>query len=375
MQFSTSTDRLRSGLEWVAQSLPNRSLNPILAAVTLELDPACEGVVTLRAYDYELATTVDIPVTSWSGKRLVAVSGRLLVEIAKALPPGEVHVATQGACLRLEAGAATFSLPLMPEEDYPTLPTPPAAAGTVDADVFTGAVRQVAWAASRDPAVPLLTTTQLSIDPREKVITLAATDRYRLAIKRIPYIPGAEGEPFSVYVPGGMLDKLARGLGRAESVTLAAQPGEPNIGFVGERRTATVTQMQKGQYPPVQTLIPTQFAGVATMPTAELLEVVRRVAVVSDTTGCRLMFDKGLVTVTSGGDNGEHASDQLAIDYEGQPLTVSFRHNYLLDVLTHIGAEKVTACLVDPIKPAKFCPAGDGGEDLVYVVMPLRAGS
>ena len=61
------------------------------------------------------------------------VSGRLLAEITKALPAKPVEVAAVGSHLELVCGSARFTLPTMPVEDYPTLPSMPESAGTVDA--------------------------------------------------------------------------------------------------------------------------------------------------------------------------------------------------------------------------------------------------
>jgi DNA polymerase-3 subunit beta len=72
------------------------------------------------------------------------VSGRLLAEITKALPPKPVEIAAVGSHLELVCASARFTLPTMPVEDYPTLPDMPETAGTVDAATFASAVSQVA---------------------------------------------------------------------------------------------------------------------------------------------------------------------------------------------------------------------------------------
>ena len=60
------------------------------------------------------------------------VPGRLLAEITRALPPHPVENTAEGPRLTLACGNAKFSLPTLPAEDYPALPSMPSSAGVVD---------------------------------------------------------------------------------------------------------------------------------------------------------------------------------------------------------------------------------------------------
>ena len=81
----------------------------------------------------------------------------------------------------------------MPVEDYPQLPAMPQLAGTVAAEELAAAVAQVAVAAGRDDTLPMLTGIRMEIDgPR---LTLAATDRFRLAVRELTWQPEDTGSP------------------------------------------------------------------------------------------------------------------------------------------------------------------------------------
>ncbi len=71
----------------------------------------------------------------------------------------------------------------MPVEDYPTLPTMPAATGTVHSEQFAHAVAQAVTAAGRDDMLPVLTGVRIEIDG--STITLLATDRFRLSHREL----------------------------------------------------------------------------------------------------------------------------------------------------------------------------------------------
>lgn len=70
----------------------------------------------------------------------------------------------------------------MPVEEYPTLPTMPELTGVVDGSELSAAVSQVTVAASRDDTLPLLTGVRIEIEGEK--VTLLATDRYRLALRK-----------------------------------------------------------------------------------------------------------------------------------------------------------------------------------------------
>ena len=183
MKFRVERDALAEAVTWAARSLSARPTIPVLAGLLLTVDDAR---LSISGFDLEASTQVDLDVAAGSpGSALV--SGRLLADITRALPPHPVDVAVDGARLSISCGSARFTLPTMPVEDYPTLPSMPTTAGTVDSEAFAVAVAQVAVAAGRDDTLPMLTGVRLEIDGDR--LTLAATDRYRLAVRELGWQP------------------------------------------------------------------------------------------------------------------------------------------------------------------------------------------
>jgi DNA polymerase-3 subunit beta len=66
-------------------------------------------------------------------------------------------------------------------KDYPPLPQMPDASGAVDSAEFAEAVAQTVIAAGRNDTLPMLTGIRIEIDGDR--LTLAATDRFRLAVR------------------------------------------------------------------------------------------------------------------------------------------------------------------------------------------------
>ena len=117
---------------------------------------------------------------------------------------------TAPAC-SIACGSAKFCLPTMPVEDYPQLPDHAAARRELPVDVFSEAVAQVAVAAGHDDTLPMLTGIRLEIEGRK--VILAATDRFRLAVRELEWTPADAGRRDRRADPGETLSEAAKTLG------------------------------------------------------------------------------------------------------------------------------------------------------------------
>jgi DNA polymerase-3 subunit beta len=375
MKFRVERDALADAVAWTAKSLPSRPSVPVLAGVLLRV---ADQRLQVSGFDYEVSSQVTVDVQA-DADGAALVSGRLLAEITKSLRALPIDVAAVGSHVELTCGSARFTLPTMPVEDYPTLPDMPATAGTVDAVAFAEAVQQVAIAAGRDDTLPVLTGVRLEL--AGSTLTMLATDRYRLAIRDLEWRPDDPESNFAALVPARTLHDTAKTLGPlGGAVTVALSRGgigEGMIGFAaGTRRTTS--RLLDGEFPKVRALLPDTHNAQARVPVSALTEVVKRVALVAErATPVRLSFgDDGLV-VEAGGTEDARASEAMDCEYTGEPMTIAFNHQYLLDGLAALDGPVAVLSFTDPKKPAIIAPAGEDGQvssSYRYLIMPVRIG-
>jgi len=376
MKFRVERDALADAVAWTAKSLPTRPSVPVLAGVLMRVS---EGQLTVSGFDYEVSSQVTIGVQADSDGAAL-VSGRLLAEITKALPAKPAEIAAVGTHLELVCGSARFTLPTMPVEDYPTLPSMPEMAGTIDASTFAHAVAQVAIAAGRDDTIPMLTGVRLELDGT--TLSLLATDRYRAAVREISWRPKDDGINLQALVPARTLAETAKTLGPLGGDVLVALSrggvGEGMIGFTGGSRRTT-SRLLDPDFPKIRSLFPDQHNARATLSVAALTEVVKRVALVADrTTPVRLSFAEGEVVIEAGGSEDARASEAMEGEFTGEPLTVAFNPGYLLDGLSILDAPTVFISFTTAMKPAVISPAAEDGEPIPgyrYLIMPMRVGN
>jgi DNA polymerase III subunit beta len=379
VRFSVERDVLAEAVGWAARSLPSRPPVPVLAGVKVEADAG--GSLVLSSFDYEVSARVEVP-ADVAEPGTVLVSGRLLADISRSLPARPVDVVTDGSKVTVTCGASRFALLTMPVEDYPALPSMPAVTGTVPGDALTEAVAQVTTAASRDETLPILTGVRIEIDGDR--LTLMSTDRYRLALRELSWSPATPGMSAVALVRARTLADVARALGGGGEVSLAlsADGGEGLMGFeAGGRRTTTL--LVDGEYPKVRQLFPPEAPVSAVAATGELVEAVRRVALVAErNTPVRLSFTADEVRLEAGQGEDAQASEALPATLHGEELTIAFNPQFLLDGLQALGTPFVRLSFTQPTKPAVLtgqqeqdgdgaaAPAGSGSYR--YLLMPVR---
>jgi DNA polymerase-3 subunit beta len=254
----------------------------------------------------------------------------------------------------------------------------PASAGTVDAAAFAAAVAQVAVAAGRDETLPMMTGVRLELNGT--TLAMLATDRYRLALREMEWNPQDRDISINALVPARTLNDTAKTLGPlGGEVTLAMAhggAGEGMIGFAADTRRTTSRLLDGANYPPVRSLFPASHNAQAQLTVAALVEVVRRVALVAErTTPVLLSFGPDGLVVEAGGSEEARASEAMDATFTGEPLTVGFNPQYLIDGLQNLGAPNAILSFVDAYKPAVISPAGDDGEIIPgyrYLIMPIR---
>ena len=406
MRFGIERDTLTEAVAWVARALPNRPVLPILSGLLLTATktPDGTGELTLSCFDYEVSARIRV-IADVTEPGTVLVPGRLLAEITRSLPgfPVELDDST-GQDVTLTCGAASFTLVTLPVEEYPELPELPVLAGTVDGGALGAAISQVVPAASRDDTLPILTGVNIEFDG--DVMTFAATDRYRLAMRELAWSPADPALSATMLIPAKTLSDAARMMANGVPVQIMLRGGtggssgsagrgetqerlraaDAMIGFeCGGRRLTT--RLIAGEFIKYKSRFPAEFGCQGDMPAAPLAEAVKRVALVAERgSSVRLSFGDGTVTIEAGTEGQARARETVAAEFTGDERVIAFSPGYLLDGLSAAltatngaGAEdaRITLQFTSPTKPAVITgtPRDKAGQapDFRYLVVPLRA--
>lgn len=377
MKFRVDRDQFADAVAWAGRTVPARPATPMLSGLRLEAADGAASHLGISSYDYEVSGRVEV-VADVATPGVSLVNGRLLVDIAKALPAQPVDIEVEGTRLRVRCGRSSFELPTLPVEEYPPLPAMPEPSGHVPGSVLAAAVSQVAVAAGRDDALPFLTGVRVEVDGDS--VTLAATDRYRLAVRTLTWTPVSPEFTASALVPARTLADTAKALAHSDRVHLAfgsLAVGEGLLGIEGLNRRTT-TRLLEGDFPKYRSLLPTESPTVVRVETAALTEAVKRVALVAErSSAVKMILNSSEMVLEAGAGDDAIGLDAIECVVHGEPMErIAFNPGYLLEGLAAIGRPVTNMAFTNPGKPAVLTGAAsfdaDASEDYLYLLMPVR---
>ena len=375
MKFIVESNALTDSVNWVSRSLSTRPIMTALLGIVIDV----QNDVTLSASDLETSAKSSFN-ADIKEKGRVLVPGRLLSEIARALPNKPVSFTLDGSRVLVVAGSAKFTLPTLPINEYPNLPTLPETSGIIASDIFATAVNQVAIAAGRDESLPTLTG--IHVDISGETISLAATDRYRLAVCEINWTPTNPELTTSALLRARTLADAARTIATTKELSFAIAPTTATdrlIGFQTDSKSMTSRQLD-GTFPPYRHLLPAESTATAVIEVAKLLDSVRRVALVADKNiPLRLKFNGQSLQLEAGAGDDAQATEEIDISYSGEAIDIAFNPQFLTDGLNALGTTYVNMAFTGSNKPALLSGKNkvDGEIDgsYRYLLMPMRYAS
>ena len=365
MKLTCTKDELAEKLQVAGRGVSTRTTVQILAGILLR---AGDGRLSLSATDMEISLRVSLE-AQVEDEGAIVVPGRLLVDIVRLLPAGEVvisHRAEEGV-VELTCGSASYRLNTYAAEDFPRLPEiEDESAFTVDKEAFVDTIARVGRSASRDESRPVLTGVLVRFEGDKLV--MAATDSYRLSVKETS-LSDSPGRDVEAIVPARALAELARAAQGGESGTIQVGVQENQVVFGVDDVWLTARRID-GQFPNYKQLLPETFEAEVTMPREEFLDVVRRTSVLAQRKSpLRLRFEDGELTVSAQTQDVGEAHESLPISYSGEPIEIGFNADFLRDGLESVNDENVRLKLISPLRPGLIHGESD---DFLYLIMPIR---
>jgi DNA polymerase III subunit beta len=363
MKVTCTRDELLRHLGVVSRAVSTRMTVQILSGVKLT---AAAGRLELGATDMELSLRSSFE-AELGDEGVVVVPGKTFVDIVRLLPDADVsleHRPEEGMVV-LTCGTATYKLHTFNPDDFPQLPdVTKVQLVPVDRAAMLETSARVGRAASRDESRPVLTGILVRFEPGKLV--MAATDSYRLSVKETE----VEGETpdFEAIVPAKALAELGRIAQAGDELLLGVH--ENNQVVFGTDGVWLTTRRIDGQFPNYKQLLPDTFEHELALPREELLEVVRRTAVMAQRNSpLRLRFAEGELTISARTQDVGEATESLPLAFTGEPLEIGFNPEFLREGVESVDEDEVQLKLISPLRPG-LIQSAEG--DFSYLIMPIR---
>lgn len=301
-----------------------------------------------------------------------AVHARRLHDIVRRLPPGVVDFRQEGGSLHIQCERIKFRLATQDVEQFPSFRAREGnPVALLASDQLAEAIKRVLFAVTSDD--PRYTLGGALWEHSGDVLTMVATDGHRLSMSRRTGQNVGNKEVPPIVVPRKALGELQKLAADHDGDAYFWIGGGSLFAQFGERELWT--NLQEQRFPDYRRVIPAGNDKIVEIGTSALREAIERVATLSleHTHLIRLELATDQVRLSAIHQQLGEAQEDIAVQYDGEPLTIGFNAQYLLDFLSVAGTEKVRLSLgremgqglLEPVRPA-----GDTREDR-YVVMPM----
>jgi DNA polymerase-3 subunit beta len=376
MKLSCTRENLYQGLS-ITSHLTSKNVNlPVLQNVLIKAEG---GTIRFTTTNLEIAVScilrgkVDV-----SGE--FTVPSKLFYDYVSLLPDETVTVETNGNALSVSCGSYRTKMNGLPASEFPLVPEVSASRTYhVPVAVFRAALSQVLFAVATNESRPELTGISMQFTPKGSsgLLTMAATDSYRLAEATIPFSDAVSQED-RVIIPSRTLSEVNRILSvfkdevdSPSDVTLKLSDNQVVFSY---GTVELVSRLIEGSYPDYRQIVPKSFDTTAVLDRDDVVKAVKTASLFSRTG----LFDvaiefsadgKTLSVKSTDASRGENNAE-CQVDVEGKDNKVTVNYRYLLDGLNACGSEQVKFQMIDAGNPCLLTPAE--GNSYLYIVMPIK---
>lgn len=374
MKFQVNRDVLSEAVAFVARFLPQRPTNPAFGGILIEADA---NAVRLSVFDHKVSGQVEIVAKVETAGR-VLISGRLLGDLVGKLPNQPVEFVLSSSTFNMTCGSTKVGFPSMDVNQFPTLPEIPSVTGSISAEAFETAVQQVSVASLRDELEPIFASIQL--ETADDVLSLLATDKYRMALVELPWTPNSKDSDTTVMVPTKTLLEVAKTFGNTGEIALSIMNTDERqmIAFQAQNKSVTAGLI-KGGFPPIKSMFAAEVSSFTVVSKQELLEATRRAMLVVDRDHhMRFNFESSSIGISTNPGELTQASEQVSAELVGDPRSMELKPQFVIDGLSGIHTEYARIGLTNmhdnpakasPLLIAPHSPKGDA-DSFRYLLQP-----
>jgi DNA polymerase-3 subunit beta len=361
LDVTAPTRALAQAAADLVRLLPGRVLDPVLSGIVLE---AAAGGVVLAGTDRERSIRLSRGARTHTDGRAL-IPARPFAETLRNLDSPEVRLVVEGRKLALRTPNARFALPLLDLLAHPGVREAPPRVGALDTALLPLAA-VTASTASRDDALPVFTG--VHVRQRGDRLVLVGTDRFRMAVASLPWLPDVD--ELDVLVPANLLTEIAKQADGPE-VVLHADADRVGMSWPSAEVSSAVLD---APFPSEARHLADDFDGTVEVAAADLGGAVRRVAPFAGAQGTVLLeVGDAEVRVRATDPQFGEAEEAVKATVSGDRVTTAYQPRYLADALQAFGTQAVRIGLRSGTRRSTVLTTAEPGDaQLHYVLMPKR---
>jgi DNA polymerase-3 subunit beta len=369
MEFSVKKFDLLRELELTQGVVERKTTIPILSNLLVE---AKGNGLSITATDLELSirTSCEARVKKEGAGTIPA---KKLYDIVRLLPEAEIKFKLlDNHWVHVTCERKNYKLVGMSKENFPALPSFPDMMVKIPAALLASLIAKTTFAISAEESRYTLNGALLVLKPAS--ITLVATDGHRLAMVETEHKFEGFSQETRVLVPKKAMTEIQRLAAEAgDDASLEFGQDESHLFFRFGSRLLTSRKLT-GQFPNYEAVLPRDANKNLVLERGELQDALRRVSQLADlrTHAVRFMLAKEGVEISASSPEYGEAKEAIDKPYDGEPITIGFNAQYLLDFLAAAPDGPISFEMKDDQSASQLKPLADESSRYRYIVMPMR---
>lgn len=377
MKLNITKTELNEAIQHVSRAISPRTTIPILAGI--KIDAHADGL-TLTASDTDISIQSFIPISKDDRDIVeleragsVVLPAKFFVEIVRKLPEEQVELEVyEGFRTMIRSGATEIQLHGLDPEEFPVLPVlDESRLFSISSDLLKTMIRQTVFAVSANESTPILTGVLWTLE--DNVLKFVATDRHRLASRRVQ-LDNGDGLTFkNVVISGKTMNELAKLIPEQDTM-IDIVVSENQVLFKMDS-ILFYSRVLDGMYPDTTRIIPEQFKTEIVVETKRLLDAMDRAYLLSREEKTNIVNlnteENETIVISSSLSELGRITEQCAVEHlQGESLKISFNAKYMLDALKVIDSDQIYLGFNGAMSPILVRPVDDNR--LLNLVLPYR---
>ena len=377
MNLELNTEELLPALKTVASVVEDRRGSmPIFGHILLQSN---DDRLRMTGGDGDIEVTYSIPIEV--GANFALTVPKKLLDITRSVGDESLHISDKDDKLIIKSGKSRFTLSTLPAADYPASTVLDVKKQlTLPQSQFKSLLRQCAFCVAANDVRYYLTG--LLLERTNSETHLVATDGHRMAVTplqlTVPRDQVKKHKPdkdnaldVKIIIPRKTVYELLKLLGDDGDVQIAYT--DKHIQFTLNESLQLTSKLIDGQFPDWQSVIPANATNIVTVPKATFYPALGRVMLLSNEKykGVRLTLSENLLTINAKNPSQEEATEEIEVDYNGEPLEIGFNGVYLLEAVAAVNTSNVQLAFTDSNSSVLITQNGDESVGK-WVIMPMR---
>ena len=370
MRFTLSSTALSTKLTALSRVINSKNALPILGDFVFDIN---DNILKLTASDSENVMKTQLDLTESDGNCRFAIGNHDLLEAIKGFSeqPITFDVNQEQNLVKISYQNGLFTLPIENADEFPLAQPINDFANTITIPnaILAENINRTLFATSQDELRPVMNG--IYFDLTADCLAIVASDGHKLVRNKIFTIKSEQPAAFILpKKPANLLKNLLGKDGGDVIIRFDERNAEINYGD-----GILQCRLIEGRFPNYNSVIPQSNPNELRVDRLSLLAALRRVQPFANDSSNLIRFHVDGSTLQLDAEDydfSKTATERMACEYNGTPMSIGFKGNAFIEILSNIECSDVIIQLADSSRAGLVLPSEQPeNQEVVMLMMPM----